>query len=264
MKRKLKIYVLALAALILSPAGRAASDDALMAFSTHGPDHYADGTSVQPGEMYALVWTRSGCDFAGFDLNGAVLDTANNALVVALPLAKANPRVGGVHCPATLFQIAAAQARRWIGGTYALVLLDTRVSNAQGGLKPSGRIADLKGWGLVEKAHIASPGHGLAQALDAGGAFGAVTTRASAIPAGESLPQPRITGIRVENGRVRLTVKGTSTRLLYNVAAGLQPGVFTQRRVAQSAKQGHERVDGEIEFIVPIQKDRHFFTVVRN
>lgn len=264
MKPKLKIYALALMALVLPLVGWTASDDVLLVFSTRGPDHYADGTPVQPGEMYALVWTRPGCDFAGFDLNGAVLDATNNVLVVALPLAKTNPRVGGVHCPVTLFQIAATVAKRHIGGTYALVLLDTRVSDGQGGLRPSGRLADLKGWGFVDKARISSSGNGLARALDAGGPHGATTTTVSAIPVGESLPQPRITDIQVENGLVRLTVKGTSSRLLYNVAAGSRPGGLTARRVAQTPKQGHERVDGEIEFVVPVQENRRFFSVTRN
>lgn len=264
MKQKLKIYAWTLMALILSSVGWAASDDTLLVFSTRGPDHYADGTAVQPGEMYALVWMRSGCDFAGFDLTGTILDATNNALVVALPLARTDPRVGGAHCPVTLFQIAATETKRHVGGTYALALLDTRVSDGQGGLRPSGRITDLKGWGLVDKAHIASPGVGLARALDAGGTHGAVTTTASTIPVGESLPQPRITDIQVESGLVRLTVKGTSPRLLYNVTAGSRPGELFARHAALAAKQGHERIDGEIEFVVPVRDDRCFFTVTRN
>ena len=70
MKQKLKIYAWTLMALILSSVGWAASDDTLLVLSTRGLDHYADGTAVQSGEMYALVWMRSGCDFAGFDLTG--------------------------------------------------------------------------------------------------------------------------------------------------------------------------------------------------
>ena len=250
-----------------SLTGYAASDDALMAFSTRGPDHYADGTPVQEGEMYALVWAKNGCEFAGLDMNCEAIDSENNALVVAMPLAKYSVRRGGAHCPTTLFQIDGELAKKYTGGTYALALLDTRVDDGKGGLKPSGRREDLKGWGLVEKSRISAVGgSGIVRATNAGGEKGAATTTASAVPAGEAdtIPQPRITGIRVEDGYVHLTVKGTSPRLLYNVTAGSHPGHRTSRRAAQTAKQGHKQADREIELIVPVREDQRFFTVTQN
>ena len=36
-------------------------------FSSTGPDKYADGTPVLDGEVYALVWTKTGTTFAGFN-----------------------------------------------------------------------------------------------------------------------------------------------------------------------------------------------------
>ncbi|MBQ8125761.1 MAG: hypothetical protein IJ173_07735, partial [Kiritimatiellae bacterium] len=50
-------------ALALSLAAFAAQNDALVTFSTKGPDCYADGTTVLDGECYALCWSK---DFANF------------------------------------------------------------------------------------------------------------------------------------------------------------------------------------------------------
>ena len=63
----------------------AAQDDALLAFSTRGPDRYADGTSVLEGEVYALVWVRNGFEFKGVDMNGAAVD-AENTVQGSVPL----------------------------------------------------------------------------------------------------------------------------------------------------------------------------------
>lgn len=243
----------------------AASDDVLLVFSTRGPDHYAEGAPVQEGEMYAVVWMAAGSEFAGFDMNGKVLDADNNALIVAMPLAKYSERRGGGYCPTTMFRIDAAVAKNYVGGTYALALLDTRVADGDDGLAPSGKIANLKGWSLVEKSRVSAvAGGGIAQAMDVGGANGTTASTASEVPAGEEIPQPRITGIKVEDGYVRLTVKGTSPRLLYNVAAGAHPGRRTNRRAALAPIQGHARVDREIELIVPVSDNQRFFTVTQN
>ena len=238
-----------------------AADDTLLAFSTKGPDRYADGTPVLEGEMYAVVWTKAGSDFAGFDMNGQAVDTNNNAVVVALPRGVYSARCGGVRCPKTLFQITASVAAKYAGGTYALALLDTRVSDGKGGLVPSGRLDQVKGWGLVEKSRVKAVSEGAARAT---GLTGVTTTHASAVPAGEEIPQPRITGISVKDGLVTLTVKGTSNRLLYNVAAGDRPGRHQTRHAASVAVQGHARADREITLVMPVAEGQNFFQVVRN
>lgn len=243
----------------------AASDDVLLVFSTRGPDHYAEGAPVQEGEMYAVVWMAAGREFAGFDMNGKVLDADNNALIVAMPLARYSERIGGGYCPITMFRISGSVAKDFVGGTYALALLDTRAAAENGDLVPSGKIANLKGWSLVEKSSISAVvGGGVGQAIDAGAENGTTVSTSSEVPAGEDVPQPRITGIKVQDGYVRLTVKGTSPRLLYNVAAGAHPGRRTDRRAALSPIQGHARADREIELIVPVRDDQSFFTVTQN
>lgn len=257
---KLRDLAVCLLAFALAFCAQAA-DDTLLAFSTKGPDRYADGTPVLEGEMYAVVWTKTGSEFAGFDLNGQAVDTNNNAVVVALPRGMYSARCGGVRCPKTLFQIAANVAAKYAGGTYALALLDTRVSDGKGGLVASGRLDQVKGWGLVEQSRIKAVSQGTARAT---GLTGVTTTHASAVPAGEELPQPRITGISVKDGYVMLTVKGTSPRLLYNVAAGDRPGRHQTRHAAPVAVQGHARPDREITLVMPVSEGRNFFQVVRN
>jgi len=239
---------------------QAATDDVLLAFSTKGPDRYADGTPVLEGEVYAVVWTRTGFDFAGVDMNGRVVDEANNAVIVALPRGKYSAKCGGVRCPKTLFQLGAAVTKKYVGGRYALVLLDTRVADGKGGFVASGRTDRVNGWGLVENSRVAPVSGGCASAT---GLENAMTTNTSAVPAGENLPQPKITGITVKDGYVYLTVKGTSDRLLYNVAAGDRPGRRVTRHAAP-ATPGHARADREITIVMPQTEGLNFFQVVRN
>lgn len=252
---------LLVAGVVLLGLAAQAADDTLLAFSTKGPDRYADGTPVLAGEMYAVVWTKAGSEFAGFDLNGQAVDTNNNAVVVALPRGVYSARCGGVRCPKTLFQLTAAVAAQYAGGTYALALLDTRVSDGKGGLVASGRLDQVKGWGLVENSRIQAVSEGCARAT---GLTAATTTHASAVPAGEEIPQPRITGISVQDGYVTLKVVGTTSRMLYNVAAGDRPGRHHTRHAAPVAAQGHARADREITLVMPVAENQRFFQVVRN
>lgn len=261
----IKAIVLVLSlVLLMIPSVSAASGDVLLSFSTKGPDCYADGSSVLEGELYALVWIRNGCTFSGIDMNGQAVNLDDNAVVAAVPRAQYSRRHGGMRCPRTVFQLRASAQAAYAGGSFALAVLDTRVSDGKGGFVPSGRLSDVKGWGLIENSTVKSVSSGCAMVSNAGGERGGATTTASAVPAGEEIPQPRITGIKVENGYVRLTVKGTSARVLYNVAAGATPDRPRNRHAASVPAQGHVRADQEIEMLVPIQDGQRFFQVIRN
>ncbi len=241
----------------------AGSNDALLTFSTKGPDCYADGTAVQEGEVYALVWTRNGCDFAGVDLNGQVVDATNTALVVALPLAKATGD-GTVHCPLTLFQIDADYAQAHADGTFSLILLDTRVGDAAGNLVAAGRLGQVNGWGFAAKSRVKAVASTLAAVPASAAAPCATTDVPSAIPAGEDIPQPKITGIQIRDGLVTLTVTGTSPRLLYNIAAGATPGRHDNRHAALRAVSGQAPAEREITLATPVTAGQNFFQIVRN
>lgn len=256
----MKILMMVLAALFLPFMSLAGEKDALVTFSTRGPDRYADGTPVKAGEVYALVWVREGQTFAGVDLNGASVDPANSIVVMAHPLAKEKV-VGGEtcgYCPPTLFQVPAEFADAHADGAYALCLLDTRVVTAKG-LAPSGDPKRVQGWGLVEGARIRC-----SQGAPAMGFADGVTAKsASALPAGESFPQPRITKIEMADDHVALKVVGTSPRLLYNVAAGKTPD-RRDRAYAAAPQGGRTCAQEELTFIVPRREGQNFFRVVRN
>lgn len=257
MKKTFKC-LLAIAAVVCTTVASATTGDAVLAFSTKGPDAYADGTPVREGEYYALVWTRGGTPFAGVDLEGRAVDAENSAIVTAQPLADARRR-----CPLTLFQLDAAFVASHADGAYALVLLDTRVSDGKGGLVPSADLSHVNGWSEVEGSRIYAVSGRTGTAARAGGELGTRTLQASAIPSGLEIPEPRITGIRVVDGQVELTVKGTSDRLLYNVATGASPE-RRDRTHAAEAVQGQADAEAEVRLVAPAVEGQRFFKVIRN
>ena len=132
MKKLLMMAVAGLAA-----AGFAGMGDALLSFSTQGPDKYADGTTVLDGERYALVWTADGAEFGGFKADGTLV-SENDRVVILASLAKDG------HCPPTLFQVSEATVDALQGGTYGVYLLDTRVKAEDGTVAPAGLKANGK------------------------------------------------------------------------------------------------------------------------
>ena len=113
----------AAAAACAACACRGAEGDGVLAFSTPGPDRYADGSVVADGECYALVWSPAGTSFGGFNADGTAA-RAGDRVVLAAALAR------GGRCEKVLFQIPAEDFSAMEGGRYAVCLLDTR--NARG------------------------------------------------------------------------------------------------------------------------------------
>ena len=69
----MKKSMIAIFAGLMSAATFAASpDDVVLAFSTRGPDKYADNSPVVNGEYYAVVWMAEGVEAANvvIDSNG--------------------------------------------------------------------------------------------------------------------------------------------------------------------------------------------------
>ena len=108
------------------------ADDATVSFSTRGPDRYADGTTVMDGECYALVWSADGV-FEGLSANGEPVDS-NDKVVLIAPMAKDG------HCPEIVFQLPASVATSLATGVYDVLLLDTRVTRADGTTAPNGTV----------------------------------------------------------------------------------------------------------------------------
>ena len=245
-----KLVLMAIAAVAVSATLPAGQDNLLMKFSTPGPDTYADGkTQVADGEFYALVWVKKDASFAGFFADGTVVDSTNSALICAVPYAENG------HCPETIVEIDRVLADSYAGsGSFELHVLDTR--DAEG--KPKGKASDgVNGSGEATKFNLTAGAVGEVQAVSAKTA--ALAAKASELPA--SIPQPKITSIKVENGIVTLKVQGTSKLLRYGVNSGDAPNDLAPLPLDVGVADGDDF--GEIEIAVPAEKGGRFFKIGR-
>ena len=189
--------------------GSAAVNDVVVTFSTPGVDTYADGTRVLDGECYALVYTPAGRTFAGFGADGRETDPETGRIVLCAPVAKDG------RCPTIAFEIdAALAAASYPAGSWSVYLLDTRVY-AGGAVRlagtEKGRAKVVNGYGAVAAGTAAVTTAGAPAGIAAAAALAA--DRTSSVP--EDTPRPTITGIRVADGLVYITVKDTVPYLAY-------------------------------------------------
>lgn len=216
----MKIFTMAVA-LGLAMASWASANDALLTFSTPGPDKYADGTTVLNGECYALVWTANGAKFAGLNADGTpVADT--DKVVLLAPLAQDGA------CPRTLFQIPADLADQFDGkGTYGVYLLDTRVKAEDGTTKlagiKNGKPLAVNALATVGDSTTAST-MAVAEMKVAATAVGGASVTAQTLVA-----DPTITGIEIKGATVKVSVAGMSPIATYQVVTGGEPGSVVQK-----------------------------------
>lgn len=214
----------------------------LVTLGTQGPDTYADGTAVLDGERYALVWTRSGKEFAGFNLDGSVVDAARSAVLCACPLAK------GGRCPKTTFVIDPLVLSALKGsGSFSLYLLDTRLFAADG--------SAVLGTSVQSAKVVAT----VAQLAMTGAIGGAADAGVFAPSVAADVPVPRIVAMRIEGDEVVLTVENTAKAINYTAATGSTPAV-TDGPTARNPVSG----GGTIELRVPKTGSSQFFQVSRN
>ena len=245
-----KMMLMAIAAVATSVPLSAGQDNLLMKFSTPGPDTYADGkTPVADGEFYALVWVKKGATFSGFNADGTVVDAANSALICAVPYAE-NGR-----CPETVLEMDRVLADAYAGaGSFELHVLDTR--DAEG--KPKGKVAEgVNASGEATTFSLTAGSAGEVKTVAA--KQGTLAATASELPA--SIPQPKITSIKVENGIVTLKVQGTSRLLRYGVKSGDAPNDLAPLPLDAGVANGDDF--GEIEITVPAEKGGRFFSIGR-
>ena len=249
----MKKLVVCMVAALAAGAVFSAANDARVSFSTKGPDKYADGTTVLDGECYALVWTAPGS--AGLSVAADGTATGGEIVLVA-PVAK------GGKCPNVIFQVAADDmAKKYVGGTWDVLLLDTRRWGADGVARPAGTVAGkvrlVNATGAVSGAgvNVASAGASSVPAVSS-----AVASAATAIPA--DAPKPTITGIRVDGANVFVTVKGTVPYLQYGLNAGATPGEVTESASAVP-QTGASAPDEEIVLVAPAKAGGEFLKVGR-
>jgi hypothetical protein len=246
---KLIKNILAAAAVLSSAAAFSAANDAMVSFSTKGPDKYADGATVLDGECYALVWTAPNSAGLAVAADGTA---SGGEIVLAAPVAK------GCRCPKVIFEVNADDmAKKYKGGSWSVLLLDTRRWGADGVARPAGTVAGKVT--LVNATGEVSGGSvNVATASSSSvSAVAAAVATATAVP--EGTPSPTITGIRVEGANVFVTVKGTVPHLAYGLKSGETPSAVSEP--AGAPRSGEE--SGEIILVAPVKKGGGFFKVER-
>ena len=192
----------------LAMASLAAVNDALISFSTPGPDTYKDGTVVQDGECYVLVWSADGV-FEGVKADGTPVDAKDQVVLVA-PVAK------GGKCPALVYEVDAAKAKELEGGQYGVYLLDTRrpvAGETKVGLDDDGKLSFVNSFATAADDTVAAGTGAIASAASTKGVDGA------AVAAYTELPAPNV-AIEVQNATIKLTVTGMLPVGTYWVSKG--------------------------------------------
>ena len=193
----------------LALASFAAVNDTLISFSTPGTDTYIDGTAVQDGECYALVWSADGV-FEGIKADGTAID-ANDKVVLVAPVAKDG------KCPSLVYQVDAAKAAELEGGQYGVYLLDTRrvvAGTMVVGLNPeTGKLDYVKSYATATEPLAAADGIASAAATKA--------VDGAAVAAYVEVPKP-VVAIEVKNATIKLTVTGMSPVADYWVEKGTE------------------------------------------
>ena len=257
--------IMAVAAVMVCAACAFGSiQDKLARFSTPGPDRYADGSIVQDGECYALVWSPAGTAFAGFNADGTPV-SSRDRVVLAGALAQDG------KCRDSVFQIPAAEYEALKGGEWAVCLVDTRnLAGVPTGTR-NGKPVRVNRWGIVSGGVNITNANSTKPRLAATGGTRSVASGATALPTSaaratnlSAVPQnllpPQITAIELTEGEVWLAVDGTVPYLDYTIISGetpndLKPDYFSE------VVEGDGR--SEIAIGTPKSPKRRFFKVKR-
>ena len=243
----MKKLMIVAAAIAFAMGGLASPNDALLSFSTPGPDKYADGTTVLDGECYALVWTANGAAFAGFKADGTMAADTDKLILVA-PVAKDGA------CPAIVFQVPASTVAELEGkGTYGVYLLDTRIKTDSGEIKLAGVASPSTGAAAVNSMVALTDTVALGTASDSKSATLSASAVAGAVVNTEAIVDvPRITAMKMDGVKITLVVDGLSPIATYKVVTGTKPGQFSLELNAKAK-------DGTFEFTKP---EGSFFKVI--
>ena len=198
-------------------AATAAVDDALLSFSTVGPDKYADGTDVLPGECYALVWSADGI-FDGIKADGTTVDPDDKVVLVA-PMAKQG--ANGTYCPPILYQVDKAFAESHANGQYAVYILDTRVKAedgtvAVGGVDENGALKAVNSYGAVSASTTAN------SAMESIKTVATTAVGGASVATLAEVDAPVITAIKPNGTKITISASGLSPVATYKVVTGTQ------------------------------------------
>lgn len=219
---------------VASAAVFAGMNDLLISFSTPGPDKYADGTTVLDGECYSLVYTKA--------------DGSQETV-----LSYAGAKDG--KCPPVVFIVNENDAAKYMGGSWGVFLVDTRVFAE--GKAPAVAGIDAK-TGLPKTVNTKAA---VADAIAGSGSFSTADASAG-VAAGaydlSGVPQPKVTGIKVVGANVFVTVKDTVPFVGYTLQCGKDVSKF---EIPEGATASNGKADDEITLVTPKKDGAQFFKV---
>jgi len=245
-----------ISATMLTLGALASATNLLYDFQPSADDRYADGTPVLDYESYALVWLAPGSDGVEITADCKVVDESKGKI---LRVRKSFKR-GEIFT----FQVDASISDPCVraGGSWAVYLLDTRVYGADGSVSlaptANGTTAAINASVKVERS-VVSVSEGTNGPTETKEGLASQANEVSTLPA--DVPQPRITGITVADGTVRVKVAGTVPYVQYNLAAGETLDKFGGNK-ANSPRNGE--TGNEIELVAPAGTASGFFKVKRN
>lgn len=264
MKFKALLMASMAAATTVFAGGLSTGEDALiLTFKTQGPDRYADGQIVKDGEFYALVWIAKPAVGVAIDVDGKAvgLDQAGNKVESQTRVLCTTKSKDGAF--ERVYQIA--NPSDYVDGTFSLVLLDTR--DAQGNPSASSSFSeDGRVNGYVVVGECSTPVvSGLAGVQGTKTATDPqIAAIASLLPENIKNLNLSISGIDVRNGKVFLTVTGTSAKLDYGVAASSTPEGLENAQTDKGAKAENGENDViTLEVEIPAGQQGQFFKVGR-
>lgn len=264
--RKQLIGLIALCAAIFVAQG--AESDWFGTFKTVGPDRYADGALVLPGESYVLVWQRANTTFQGFREDGSLVNTEDSIrLNVSDWVAKQGTE--GCSLGRTTITIPNSYMNT---GSLSLYVLDSRrysghVYNADGDLV-SVSTNVTKG----AEAAVHSYAEVAAYALLTSGTTIKGTTEGKTYLLStidnRVIAAPVITGMRFEGEYVVLTVSSSSPRVTYDAIGSADVSATsseapTSKAVAPVSGAAAEDATIEIRLRRDAAAKSQFFRVIR-
>ena len=232
--------------------GAAGADDVSLVFSTRGPDRYSDGSVVQDGECYALVWSADGV-FEGFDASGAPLD-ADDVVVNVGAVARKG------RCSAS-FDVAASVVDQLKDGYFSVYLLDTRVRRGAGVVPAGadkGRPKALNGYGRVAEnvSVVAQPS--AAFIGESPLAEGEAHRAGSLVKARPGVRQPKILKIAPGKDTVEIVVEDLGGRTRVQGGRDVAVSDATSEAVETDGAQD------TVSFVLPKTGNSGFFRAVRD
>lgn len=238
-----------IAACAMSVTAFAGMEKTILCSST-GPDRYADGTEVQVGEIYALVWTANG-EFS-MDATGKP-DTSKCEILGMVSTSKPG------RCSPIIFVLNRESDDRVLtSGSISLYLFDTRVKN-DGEEKPvvtfpkTGSVIAYNAYEKVAASVTINNGSICANT--------GVTIDKDSVTADPVVVTPAtISGITVKDGKVYVDVENTIPAVRYAISAGKTPAA--NDKVLANGVNGI--ADGKITLVVDDPDKYRFFKVVRS